>query len=491
MTLDPRTPVLIGAGRSAPDSSAPAPLLMIEALRRAGEDSGRPAMLSSIDHVIVPQGSWSYGDPARMVAQAVGAPAATTHLIELGIPQQSALNAALAALLSGGAEVVAVVGGEARRFERAETAAGRDPNADIDPKVVAGPADRVQRRSEPLLEPVEIEHRLWEPVQQYALIDNALRAHEGSDLATQRARIAELWAGANRVAQTNPWAAFPQPMEAEAIATPSSANRPMAFPYLKWHASQWTVDQASALVMTTLERAQSAGVGSDRMVFPLVGLESGHAVSLLARAEPYRWPAMALLGEEASRRIGRPLAEVEITELYSCFPAAVQVQQRALQLSHEAPFTVTGGMAFAGGPFNNFVLHSLCALVPLLRASPGDQALLTTVSGLLTKPGLGIWSCTPGEGPPLLADLSYEAAAITETRQVLATLAEATGPARIVTSTVTYDGLEPARLVALCDLPDGRRCVGVSDDVSVARTATEQELAGVDVELESGVVTLS
>ena len=52
----------------------------------------------------------------------------------------------------------------------------------------------LRRRAGPLLEPVEVAHRLWDPVQQYAMIDNALRAAEGRTLAEQRAEIAALWA---------------------------------------------------------------------------------------------------------------------------------------------------------------------------------------------------------------------------------------------------------------------------------------------------------
>jgi hypothetical protein len=62
---------------------------------------------------------------------------------------------------------------------------------------------------------VEVAHRLWDPVQQYAMIENALRAAEGLTLAEHRAEVAELWARFNRVARTNPDAAFPAPMEAE------------------------------------------------------------------------------------------------------------------------------------------------------------------------------------------------------------------------------------------------------------------------------------
>ena len=117
-----------------------------------------------------------------------------------------------------------------------------------------------------------------------------------------------------------------------------------------------------------------SGIAADRWVFPLVGLESSHAVSLLCRREIHAWPAMEVLGATAAARIGRPVAEVEVVEVYSCFPAAVRVQQRTLGLPTDGTPTVTGGMAFAGGPFNNAVFQSMAAVVPRLRAAPGNWA---------------------------------------------------------------------------------------------------------------------
>ena len=55
-------------------------------------------------------------------------------------------------------------------------------------------------------------------------------------------------------------------------------------------------------------------------------------------------------------------ASSRLAEVYSCFPAAVRVQQRELGLDPDGTPTLTGGMAFAGGPFNHFVLQSLGVL---------------------------------------------------------------------------------------------------------------------------------
>ena len=482
--LDPRTPVLVGIGTAAADVEASE--LMCLATRAALDDAGGRGVGAAVDRIAVPQGSWAYPDPARIVARRIGAPGATTHLVELGIPQQSLINEAMAAVLSGGSEVALVVGGEAKRWSRDRTREGASSAETAQPG--AAP-DVLRRRQGDLLEPVEVAHRLWDPVQQYAMIDNALRAAEGRTIAEHRAEVASLWDRMNAVAVDNPEAAFPERMDAARIATASPDNRPLAFPYNKWHSTQWTVNQAAALVVCSVEAARRLGVPSERWVFPLVGLESGHAVSVLCRRRIHAWSAMDVLGESAALRIGRPLAEVGVTELYSCFPAAVRVQQRSLGLSTAGTPTVTGGMAFAGGPFNNAVLQSMAAVVPLLRAAPDSLGIVTTVSGLLTKPGLGVWSARPDGRPPLLGDLAYEAASVTGVVEAVEHLEGYDGPGTVATYTVTFDGMDPTRVVAVCDTADGRRCVSISEDPGLAAAACTEELVGAAVRIGSGTFT--
>jgi acetyl-CoA C-acetyltransferase len=466
--------------------NAPAPELMARALEAAAHDAGAPALLRAVDLIAVPQGSWAYADPARLVAGRVGATGARTHLVELGIPQQTVINLALEALSGGRSDVAVVVGGEARRWERDQGGDGSGVGSGVSlPDTTGAPADVVHRRTGPLMEPVEVAHRLWEPVQQYAMIENALRAFERGSIEEHRAEVATLWEGFNRVARDNPAAAFPAPMDADQIATPSAGNRPLAFPYNKWHASQWTVNQSAALLLCTAEAAGRFGVPRDRWVFPLVGVASDHSASLLRRRQLHAWPAMGVLARAAAGR-ARPVADADVVEVYSCFPAAVRVQQRELGLDRTTAPTVTGGMAFAGGPFNNFVFQSMVPVIHRLRAEPGAVGAVTTVSGLLTKPGLGMWTTRPDGQPPLVGDLGPEAEATTGVVEVVGELDGYDGGATVATYTVTYEGLDPVRTVAVCDTDDGRRCVAISDDADTAAWAVSHEPIGTRVDVHGG-----
>ena len=303
-------------------------------------------------------------------------------------------------------------------------------------------------------------------------MESALRAADGITVDAHRREIAELWSRFGDVARTNPEAAFPVGMSAGALLEFGPDHRPLAFPYGKWHASQWTVDQAAALLFCSVEAAERFGV--DRCIHPLVGVESSAAMSLTKRRQLARWPAMRVLGEAASERIGRPLADCEHLELYSCFPLAVRVQQRELHLLEQGTPTITGGMAFAGGPFNSFVLQATAAMARRLREQPG-LGVVTTVSGMLTKPGLAVWSSEPDERLPLVADLAAAASEATETIHVTR---GHDGPATMAACTVTYNGMEPKELVAILDTDGGNRVIAKSSDAGFIARATSEEIVG-------------
>lgn len=493
-TIDPRTPVLVGVGTCTDDAEAVE--LMVRSALAAGDDAA-PSLLGSVGRVAVTKGTWGYPDPGRIIRDRVGAPGATSVLVEVGIPQQTVIDETLTALLDGEVDVALVVGGEAKardaRLRARSTQAdasgisevfrGRSAGAETDQGDVV--PDVHQRPVGDLVDPAEIDAGLWAPIDQYALIESALAADEGVGPDALRSEIAALYERFNEVARDNPDAAFPAPMTAAELAAFTPANRPLSFPYAKWHVTQWTVDQAAALLFCTVEAAERAGVPRDRWIFPLVGLGSSHTAPLTQRADLHRWPAMQVLGRSAERRLGRSLATCDHVELYSCFPVAVRVQQRELGLPLDGTPTVTGGMSFAGGPFNSFVFQSLATMVRRLRTH-GGTGLLTSVSGLLTKPGLGVWTTEPDGQPPLIADLAADADAATDTRTVVLA---ATGSGSIATATVTHQGQDPTELVAIVDLATGERAVARSDDASLIRQAITKGVIGERVHLDAGRLT--
>ena len=493
--LDERDVVLVGVGaaqrdRRGYDGPAVEPVdLMAEAARAALDDSGTSAdaLVGAIGMVAVPEGNWAYTDPGRLVAERLGLHAARTVLVQIGVPQSTPLRVAAERIRAGELEAALVVGGEAKATQQRLTRAGdMPPETD---QSGAEPDERWAPQGELMAEP-EITAGIWDPVAQYACIENALRVAEGCSLDRHLDEVAALWAAFNRIARTNPDAAFPAPLDEAQLRSAGEGNRPLAFPYAKWHSTQWGVDQAGALLLCSVATARAAGVPPERWVFPWAIVDSSDSVSLSRRAELHRWPAMAVLGDAVRAHLGRPVASIDHVELYSCFPAAVRVQQRELGLPVDGVPTVTGGMAFAGGPFNNFTYQATAAVVAAVRRERGSTGLVSTVSGLLTKPGLTVWSTEPGPRPPLVADLGAEARAATEVREVTG---DAHGQATVATYTVTHQGADPLSAFVVADLPDGRRWVGTSsDDALLARGVGDgPELIGSTVRLDGATCVAS
>ena len=454
--LDPRTPVLVGAAAlhqrtDDPAASLDAFGLMARATRQAGADAGAPGLLDRIGLVVVPEGTWRGG----VRGADVGAPrSARTVLVQVGVLQQSALTRAAAALARGDVEVALVVGGEAKHRDRRLAAAGI-----VAPPADPADADEVLSPAGDILHPVEMARELAWPVRQYAVVEQALGAADGLDPDAQQAIVDAMWARLASVSTGTSWAWSPGPVAAEDLA-PSAANPMLATPYTRRHTSNWNVDQAAALLLCSAATASAAGVPRDRWVFPWAGVESNHMVPLVARAELASCPAIGAAGEAATSATGVAPADVDHVDLYSCFPVAVRLQARAFGRDLGGPLTVTGGMAGAGGPLNSYSLGSLAAMVDVLRDDAGSVGMVTSVSGMLTKVGLGVWSTRPPEGGFRAVDVSEEVAAATAVRPVDAALG---GPATVVGATLVHEGGAPSQGVAVVESDDRVRTVATTE----------------------------
>lgn len=485
MSRSLREPVLVGAAcvvqRYDDPRDAREPIeLMREALERAAENAGQRKLLEEAGAVYVPRGFWSYPDPGQLLAEQLGAARARSELFEIGVLQTSLFAQAGRAIAAGELEIVLIAGGEARyRTQRAQIEGVA--LAEIAQRTGSAP-DRVHRPDAEVLPPFEAERGLQMPVNQYAVIENALRAAAHQGLAEHQREVDALWAGMSSAAAANPCAWSREIVAPESLA-PGPRNRMLAFPYTKRHNSQWNVDQAAGLVLCASGVANRLGIPETRRIYLHAATESNHMLPLSQRALLSRCPGFRLAGLRACELAGVAPNEIEHRELYSCFPSAVRMQLRELGLEASRPISWTGGMAFHGGPLNNYVLQCAARMAELLRADPGSHALLTAVSGILTKQGASVWSTRPPEAGFQFADLSAEAERATPP----VALAEASrGDARIASYTVLYRGDEPVRAVALCDLPTGQRAIATSEDKALATAMTEIEICGRSARLLPG-----
>jgi len=460
---------------------------MIVATRAAADDAGAASLLPKIGWIAVPEGSIPRDDPAREIAAAVGA-AARTSLVHVGVTQHAPISIALDRISRGQLDVALVVGGETRASQARVARLG-----DTFPTPVPGQPDEPLLASGELMAQPEIDAGMWSAVEHYACIESALGHAEGRSMAQHLDEIAALWSRFEQVANQNPAAAFAGERGVAGLRTAGPDNRALAYPYARWHSTQWTVDQSAALLLCSVETARAAGVAEDRWIFPRAMLNSSFGVSLSRRAQLHRWPTMKVLGQAASAHLGRAPADWDVVETYSCFPSAVRVQQRELELNLDGTPTLTGGMAFGGGPFNNFTYMATAAVVAKVRSSTETDPLgaVTTVSGLLTRGALAVWSTEPGDGL-LLADLADRSEAATPT---CAITGGASGPATVVGATVTYEGSgseqTPAGAFVLADLGDGTRWVGTSSEPDLWHTTVTSGLVGKPVQLNGTSCSLA
>jgi hypothetical protein len=116
------------------------------------------------------------------------------------------------------------------------------------------------------------------------------------------------------------------------------------------------------------------------------------------------------------------------------------------------------------------------------------------VSGMLSKPGLAVWSSAPppAAGGALCEDMAADAVAATAQHPIAAP-GHAGGPATVVSFTVTYgadDPLRPARTAIVADLANGDRTAATCEDEAFARHALAESPIGQIVHLEDTTFAL-
>jgi len=484
--LHPHTPVLVGTGQvvhraaGLDDALEPAEL-MARAVREALGDAG----LGSLNHVpvlrVVSLLSWRYRDPARFVAERAGLTVDRTgKTTNGGNSPQTLVNATARQIQAGELDMAVLTGGEAFRTRmRARKTQAALPWPEVPEGVEP---DEILGEDLVMNHPHEIERQITMPVQIYPLFETALRAEAGRSVEHHQVFLSELWARFSEVASRNPYAWVREGLTAEQIRTPGPSNRMIGFPYPKYMNSNNDVDMAAALIMCSAERAQALGIPRDRWVFVHSGTDCHEHPFVSNRFSFTRTPAIEIGGRQALELAGLGIDDVDLVDLYSCFPSAVQLGARSLGLSLDRQLTRTGGLPFAGGPWNNYVMHAIATVARELRHGAGSTGLVWANGGYATKHAFGVYGTQP---PPEGFRHAYPQDEIDALpRRELALPTEVEGPATIEGYSVmhTRDG-DPERVIATCLLADGRRVWGTNDDSTVAGEMCAGEWVGTTVGL--------
>lgn len=477
--MSDHTPILVGIAHVEQREQDPAlaaePLaLMLQASERAAADAG--IALNQASSIRVVRGMWPYSNPAAVLAEQIGRPDAETVITQFGGNfVQSCVNQTALDIQAGLHDLVLITGAECGQTQARAARKGQEPAWQAAP----GTPDKVIGADKEMRHAVEQTVRIGRPIQVYPLFESAIRHHAGRSIEAHQTHISELWSRFAAVAAHNPNAWIQEAKSAEEIRTPSEINRPVSSVYPKFMNSNNNVDQGAALIMCSVAKAEALGIPQSQWIYPWAGTDGSDHNYVSNRDRLFESPAIRLAGQRCLELAGLNATELDRVDVYSCFPSAVQVAAQELGLDIEAPLTVTGGLTWAGGPLNKYVMHSIVRMAELLRLAPDEKGLITANGGYLTKHAFGVYSATAPTTPFRHADLQAEIDALTF-RDVLP---KHNGTETVESYSVMYgpEGLLKAFVTVVT--AEGQRAWGVTQDPDVLEDMTRHEYCGRAVNL--------
>jgi acetyl-CoA C-acetyltransferase len=248
-------------------------------------------------------------------------------------------------------------------------------------------------------------------------------------------------------------------------------------PYPKAMNANNDVDQAAAVIICAARVADALGIPRDRWVFPHAGTGAHDHDLVSYRANLHSSPAMRIAGRRAMELAGLGPDDMHTVDLYSCFPSAVQVAADEIGFGLDRELTVTGGLTFAGGPWNDYVMHAIATTVTRLREEPGAFGFIGANGGFLTKHAFGVYSTEP-PAKGFRHDEPQDAVDALERRDVVPAQ-DAVDEATIESYTVAYDrDGNPGTAIAALRTGDGRRAWASSADDGVPAAMLTGEWVG-------------
>lgn len=476
-------PVLIGAGQAVSHwdgsngpAAAPSPLsLMAEAARSALADTGAAGAAQAIDAIAVvrifedsvngaphPHGH-NTNLPGTLARETRTSPRHLVYETVGGQSPQALINEFAGRIHDGEFEAVLIAGSEANRASKGARRHGVEISwADEDPRPFE---DRGLGPS--MLSRAEIKHGLVAPAFFYGLFENAIAAAAGHTRSGHRRAMAELFQPFSEIAERNPYAQFPRRLDLAFLQTPSRENYEYADPFLKWFIAQDAVNQGAAVILASSSRADALEIPESQRIYLHGAGEAGDDHISLRPVLNRSW-AMDTAVSRALNQSGRTAADIDLIDLYSCFPCAVFSGAAALGLDWKTdprPLTLTGGLPFFGGPGNNYSLHAVAEMIASLRRQAGRFGFVLANGGWMTKEAAGVYSSIrPGTFSPVQT-------AAKPAEQVI--LASEACEAVVETFTVIHGRSGPERGIVFARLEDGRRILANHADPATLATLRE------------------
>jgi acetyl-CoA C-acetyltransferase len=461
---------------------------MARAATLAAKDAGSPDLLRETDLVgTVDALAWSYPDLPMALADRIEAkPQEKAEVLPGGNAPCLLLNDVANRVAEGQVKLALLAGAETvysrRRAHRDGIALdhwGGRPSRQAD----------VYRGQRSLTNELERRHGLLLPIHCFPLYEGALRAQAGRTIEEHQRVVSEMMARFAAVAARNPLAWFREAWSPDEIRTVSEKNRWVCFPYTKRMNAIMEVDFGAALLVMSESEADRRGIPVPQRVYFLGGASANDAWCVTERPDFHSSPAYRRASRAALSEAGVSLNEIDLFDLYSCFPCAIELalQELGLPVDEPRPLTVTGGLPYAGGPGNNYSMHALANMIAALRAGGGRLGYVSALGMAAAKHAISILSCDRDRA--LGAGGGARVEAVPEDELTGPPLTEAPdGSGQIETYTVEFDRENrPQRSILVVRLDDGRRTVANGEESSslIARLI-EHEGIGVRGRVTSG-----
>lgn len=407
MNITDNTPILVGVGQvteAVPEDLQTASShadLAGQAARLALLDAGGEALAEQIDTVVgvrtfadsTPTWACPFGGSdnfPRSVANRINAsPKHAVYEVIGGQSPQKLVGEFFEKLHQGDCQMVLLAGGEV--MANIKVASKKKQQLDWNESPGGQLEDRGMNDGEHLITRLEFEHKLIQPTQFYGLMENARRGQE--NLTDYSLEMAKSFAKLSAVAAENPLATNQKSYEPQELIEINDKNKMVVSPYPKHLVAKDGVNQAAALLLTTVGHAKTLGIAEEKWVF-LHGYADTKERVLLERNHIGHSKAMEQAFNGALAAAGKSSSEIAHFDLYSCFPIVVSEAQDILNIPAEDPrkMSQTGGLAYFGGPGNNYTMHGIAQLVSTLRQEPGSFGLAYGNGGWMSKHSVGIYS---------------------------------------------------------------------------------------------------
>ncbi len=456
------TPIIAGVSQFTQRKGAEKPLdplgIMEKVCRGALLDAGSERIKDAVDSLqVVNLFQWPYRDAPGMLARRLGlGPGERRYTPIGGNTPQLLVNRACRALAAGKARAVLLTGAEAiyslRRALKGEIA--------LDWPSSESPA-RIDGEERPGASELEGAYDLFFPATMYPLVETAIRAASGRTPENHRLYMAGLWERFSMVAPRNPHAWTRKALSARDIGTVTPENRYISYPYTRHMVANINVDQGAAVLLTTTAEADRLGIDRHRRVFPLGGADFHDVWHVTQRPALDRSPAIGHASRIALEQAGLEMGDIDLFDLYSCFPSAVEIAMREMGIgdADPRPISLTGGLAFFGGPGNNYSLHAIAQAAEEIRRDRAQKALINANGWYVTKHSVGVYGGEPSGHPWGERDDSAVQRSI-DAETLPCPTVRAQGALRVAAYVIRHDrGGEPVLGTVLGRLPDGTRAL--------------------------------